>query len=93
MNVMPLLLSLVYMHMIFTITLQEQTNQTSSEDKAMMTVRVKVEQPDIILVEDLSTHETSCIIFHVSHPHRRLNQRMVIWREGKERYCRMYILH
>ncbi|KAK3890033.1 hypothetical protein Pcinc_005997 [Petrolisthes cinctipes] len=38
--------------------------QTSSDDSVMMTVRVKVEQPDIILVEDLSTHDTSCIILH-----------------------------
>lgn len=72
------------MHMILTITLQEQT---SSDDRAMMTVRVKVEQPDIILVEDLSTHETSCIILHVSYPHRiKAEAGYMIWREGKEIY-------
>lgn len=69
------------MHMIFTITLQEQT---SSEDRAMMTVRVKVEQPDIILVEDLSTHETSCIIFHVSHPHQKIKAEAGYMEGGQE---------
>ncbi|KAK8381851.1 hypothetical protein O3P69_015099 [Scylla paramamosain] len=35
-----------------------------SNAKGMMTVRIKVEQPDIALVEDVSSINTSCIILH-----------------------------
>lgn len=35
-----------------------------SSAKGMMTVRIKVEQPDIALVEDMSSINTSCIILH-----------------------------
>ena len=32
---------------------------------SLMTVRIKLEKPDIALVEDVSTMETSSIILHV----------------------------
>lgn len=51
------------------LSLCHQQAEKAPEDssaKGMMTVRIKVEQPDIALVEDMSSINTSCIILHVS---------------------------
>lgn len=43
-----------------------QTQAESVDYESVMTIHIKVEEPDIVLVEDLNNIDTSCIFLHVS---------------------------
>ena len=42
-----------------------KSKELSDGVENIMTFKVRLEKPDIILVEDLGTFNTSCIILHV----------------------------
>lgn len=48
-------------------SVQNKTAATSTQSTAKMTVNLKIEKPDIILVEHMDNIDTSAIIWHVSH--------------------------
>lgn len=47
-------------------SVQNKTAATSTQSTSRMTVNLKVENPDIILVEHMDNIDTSAIILHVS---------------------------